>query len=137
LEVQLNTSISSSDDQGAALYGLYQDADNAYYAFLSRNGTVSLRKRVGGVDSTIASVTGSVSNGPWSSLSIDVHATTDTWHGPAGGLWVEVALSDSSLIAERIDSAPSWPGACVGVGTYGAQAGFDAFWVAASLVTSP
>jgi len=136
--VELNTSnASSSDNQGAALYGLYQDADNAYYAFVSKNGIVSLRKRVGGVDSTIASATGTLSSNTWSSFSMDVHATTDTWHAPAGGLWVEIELNDTSLIAQRIDSAPGWPNACVGVGTYGAQAGFDDVWVAASVVKSP
>lgn|GEM_PF-4564360 len=131
--VKLNPGNSgSSVNQGAVVYGLYQDPDNAYYASMRSDGTIALARRVGGVDRTIASLTlGSPSlfSQGWSTLTMRVFPTTDTLHPPAGRLWAVVSLNAVLQIDQLVDSSPNWSGTCAGIGTFGIQAAFDDFVV--------
>ena len=125
-------SSAASADQGAMVYGLYQDANNAYYAYLRTDGNIELGKRQNGDPMTIATATVAPPGTTWHALSLQLVSTTDTVHPPAGGLWAVVAFDGTTVIDQLADSAPGWTSACAGVGTFAIQAAFDDF-----LVTSP
>jgi hypothetical protein len=122
-----------SENQGAAVYGLYQeDTGNAYYASLRSDGTITLGKRFGGAGSTIATATVSAPAKVWHVLSLRVSPTTDTLHPPAGGLWATVSYDNVQVIDQLADSvllASNRP--CSGLGTFGTQAAFDDYRITA------
>ena len=125
-------SSTASADQGAIVYGLYQEGSNAYYAYLRTDGNIELGKRQHGDPMTIATAAVAPPGTTWHALSLQLVSTTDTVHPPAGGLWAVVSLDGMPVIDQLADSAPGWTSACAGVGTFGIQAAFDDF-----LVTSP
>jgi hypothetical protein len=133
--VQLGVpSSSSTDSQGAVVYALYSDANNAYYASLDASGKISLKKRVNGADYTLATASTGAPQHAWNTLSLQVFPTTDTLHPPAGGLWAVVSFGVPSSVPVPVldvlaDSEPAWTSGCSGIGTYGTSAAFDDFVV--------
>jgi hypothetical protein len=125
---------SSTDSQGAVVYALYSDANNAYYAALDASGNISLRKRVNGADYTLAAASTAAPQHTWNTLSLQVFPTTDTVHPPAGRLWAVVSFGVPSSVLVPVldvlaDSEPAWTSGCSGIGTFGTSAAFDDFVV--------
>ena len=133
--IRLGTASSNAtDSQVAVAYALYQDPGNAYYAALDAAGQVSLRKRINGVDNTLATASISPPGKGWTVLSLRVFPTTDTQHPPAGRLWAVVSLGAPSggaipALDGLADPAPAWTSGCAGIGTHGMSGAFDDFVV--------
>jgi hypothetical protein len=99
---------SSTTSKGATIYGLYdKDSNDGYYVSVRADRTISLGKRAGSVDSTIASATVKLPGYVWHTVSMQVSRVA-WYHVRAAALyrspwrhwrrWAPLHLADLTLV---------------------------------------